>query len=446
MTTLVPQCPRVAGAIAASSTVSHPGLLEQALTILTLAVLTLGLPTEWLVAHDPITPINTGGNALPSAVFLALGFMLATRLIGNWRIVLEAVRREPLISVIVLLAFASMLWSPDPVQTFRRFGAFFIATLVGYYLVVRYDLGKIIRMLAIVLMLATLLNYIWIYALPQYGIDGLGLHWIGITTNRNVLGRLTVLSTLTFAIAQREHLSMRFVYRFFIVLQLPLVLGAGSKTSLASYGLTMGLLFVYQAFRARKTLYGAVAVSLGGAAALGLAVATASLDAITKALDRDITLSGRTVLWEDLIKEGTKHPFVGHGWEAFWGGWFSPSHEIWIRHNWLPPTAHNVFLEMFLALGLAGTIPFVLLIARGTIRAARHVRYVDGPLGLWPLGFLSMVIMISITESGIAGRTIFWPLLVVASVHGANLSRRVLEMHDEELPEIAAVGRQRKTR
>ena len=426
------------------TTISRPGVLEQSLTIFTLGMLTLGLPNEWFQAFDPIQAIDTGGNsALPSAVFLLLGGLLSTRLIGNWNLVLEAVRREWLLAFIVGVAFVSVLWSPDAVQTVRRFGAFAIATLVGYYLVVRYDLARINRMLAYVLILGTLFNYLWVFALPQYGIDlSVDANWTGITSQRNVLGRLSVLSALVFSVAYREHRSMRLVYALFLALQLPLVLGTGSKTSLASFLITPFFLIIYQAFRARKTLYGAVAVSLFGGATFGIAVATASLGQITRALDRDVTLTGRTVLWEDLIAQGVGRPVTGFGWEAYWGGWFSPSHEIWIRHDWLPPTAHNVFLDMFLSLGVLGFIPLVILVGRGIVRASRHVRYVDGAIGLWPLGFFSMLMMISVTESGVAGRTIFWPLLVVASVHGARLSRRVLENNDEELPPAPHLARQ----
>ncbi len=436
MTALVPRFGMSPGVRTRPATVSRPGVLEQFLTVFTIGTLTLGLPNEWFQAFDPIQAIDTGGNsALPSAVFLLLGTLLGTRLIGNWNLVLEAVRREWLIAFIVSVALVSILWSPDSIQTFRRFGAFAIATLVGYYLVVRYELARINRMLAYVLIIGTILNYLWVFGLPQYGIDlSVDANWTGITSQRNVLGRLSVLSALVFSVAYREHRSMRLVYLLFLGLQLPLVLGTGSKTSLASFLITPVFLFIYQAFRARKTLYGAVAVSLFGGAAFAISVATASLDQLTRALDRDVTLTGRTILWEDLIAEGSSRPFTGFGWEAFWGGWFSPSHEIWITHNWLPPTAHNVFLDMFLSLGLLGFVPMIVLVARGIVRASRHVRYVDGAVGLWPLGFFSMLMMISVTESGVAGRTIFWPLLVVASVHGARLSRRVLEINDEELP------------
>ena len=78
---------------------------------------------------------------------------------------------------------------------------------------------------------------------------------------------------------------------------------------------------------------------------------------------------------------------------------------------------------MFLALGLLGTIPFIIALLRGIQRAAMHVRYVPGALGLWPLGYLSLVAVLSVTESGIAGRTVFWVLLIVALVHSSRLRR-----------------------
>ena len=401
---------------------TRPGFGEQTLAFITLFVTAVGLPHEWFVAWDPLRPTDTSGSALISVVFLGLASLLATRLINNWGVVLDAVRVEPLFVVLLVVAFASVFWSPEPVQTFRRVGAFSVATLLGYYLVVRLELAKIIELVALMLIAVTLLNFIWVFALPQYGLEptGTARNWTGITSNRNVLGRLTALSALTFAIGFRLFPARRLLYGVFLLLQVPIVLGAGSKTSLASLVLTLALLVVYQLFRARKTLYGAVAISLSGSTILGTAIATANIDVITRFLDRDVTLSGRTKLWGDLYGEAASRPIGGAGWEAYWGGWYSPAHDIWIRHNWLPPTAHNVYLDMALNVGLLGLIPLVVLLVRGVIRASRHIRYTPGPLGLWPLGYISMVLMISNTESGLAGRTIFWPLLVVAVDHASR--------------------------
>ena len=303
---------------------SQPGIVERTLAFSALFMLTVGLPTEWFFAHSPTAPIDTGGDVLPTVVFAMIGLLLISRLMNNGRVVVVLASAEPLLLAVVAVALVSVVWSPEPIQSFRRVGAFGVTTLVGYYLVVRYSLSTINKMMAVVLIIATILNYAWIFFLPEFGIDGFGVNWTGITSNRNVLGRLNALGALVFVVAMRDDRRFRLVYATALALQLPLVLGAGSRTSLASYLLILGLLAIYQFFRAKKTLYGAVAVSLTGAMALGIAVATANLGFIVRTLDRDVTLSGRTELWADLFDEALTRPIGGFGWEAFWGGWFSP--------------------------------------------------------------------------------------------------------------------------
>jgi len=179
---------------------------------------------------------------------------------------------------------------------------------------------------------------------------------------------------------------------------------------------------VYIVFRARKTLFGAVVAGLAAATFAAYMVATANLAFITSLVGKDITFTGRSLLWQDLIGEIMDRPLLGSGYSGFWGGWFSPAHEIWVKHAWLPPDGHNVLIELALNLGLIGMAAFAFTLARGIGRAITYVRDHNDAVGLFPLMFFSFIMLFSATEGGIVDRTMYWVLFVYLVAVVANVT------------------------
>ncbi len=395
---------------------SRPRLLEQLVGMIALLVLTTGLPTEWFVVIDGnlYDSVNVGGPLVIVVFTVLIGSLLVFSMKRPKAMFYLLVCELILVSFSLLILF-SPLWSVDFSTSVRRSVALTLVTLMGIYFVARYSLEQLINRLSIVFFVAMVLNVIWVNALPQYGLSRTGDDFLGITTNRNSLGQQAVLGCLVmvFAFRSRNH---RIIALIGFIGSLYLVLGTNSKTSLASLILLGGLLIVFSTFRARKQLFGAVIVSEVTAGLFGLLIATANLVFITDLLDRDITLTGRTVLWEHLLEPISEKPILGHGWEAFWGGWGSPAHEIWLKNSWFPPTAHNAPLEYLLALGAVGLALWVVMMGRGLWRSIHYLRDRPGFAGLFPIAILSYAFLYSVTEAGVVRRGVDWMLVVVALV------------------------------
>ncbi|MFW2383124.1 MAG: O-antigen ligase family protein, partial [Acidimicrobiales bacterium] len=391
---------------------SRPRFLEQLVGMIALTVLTTGLPTEWFVVIDGdlYASVNVGGPLVIVVFTVLIGTLLVFSMKRPKAMFYLLVCDLALVGFSLLILF-SPLWSVDFATSVRRSVALTLVTLLGIYFVARYSLEQLINRLAIVFFIAMVLNVIWVNVLPQYGKSILGDDFLGITTNRNTLGQQAVLGCLVmvFAFRSRNH---RIIAVFGFLGSAYLVLGTNSKTSLASLILLGLLLIVFSTFRARKQLFGAVIVSEVTAGLFGLLIATANLVFITDLLDRDITLTGRTVLWEHLLEPISEKPILGHGWEAFWGGWGSPAHEIWLKNSWFPPTAHNAPLEYLLALGAVGLTIWTIMMTRGLWRSIHYLRDRPGIAGLFPIAIFSYALLYSITEAGVVRRGIDWMLVV----------------------------------
>ena len=399
---------------------TRPGAAERAITVLTMIVLAIGLPTAWMLepqaAGDVLagaTDINLRQDPIANVLLAALLGYAIIRLTGNFHFVMELIRREPLLATFVGIMCVSALWSPELFVTVRRAAAITLVLLFGYYLVVRYPLIEIMKLASRAFMFATVLHYAWIFGIPRLGIGG-DTGWTGVLINRNTLGENMTLATIVFLITARSHRRYRALYYLFTVLSIILVIGSQSKTSLGAMAGLVVMTGVFVAFRARAQLYGAVALTFITSAVGAVLWTTANLGAITRSLERDITLSGRVPLWEELLPIIWDNPWLGSGYQAFWRGFYSPSHDVLISNTWNPPHAHNALFDYAIELGIPAAMVFVLLFVRTVVRSARFVRYKRGAVGLFPIVMASYTLLFSITENGVVKRNMGFTLLVVA--------------------------------
>jgi len=72
---------------------------------------------------------------------------------------------------------------------------------------------------------------------------------------------------------------------------------------------------------------------------------------VITALGRDVTLTGRTELW-DVLWDFQTNVLFGAGFESFWLG--ERIDRLWAMYWWKPNQAHNGFFETYLNIGLVG--------------------------------------------------------------------------------------------
>ncbi|MEM9615607.1 MAG: O-antigen ligase family protein [Actinomycetota bacterium] len=391
-------------------TAAQAGLFEQVMVVLTTFVFLHQDPTDWFRSRSDLLEAS---NPLIVAVELALIAVAFARVAGSIDLLISMIRLEPLIYVFSGLTFASLFWSADPAETFNAAVAFIAVTAYGSYLVMRFALDQIIRLLAIMFVLSAVLNLAFVLAFPEFAIDR-GGNLTGVFAQKNALGFVAVVGIPTLMIASRSHRTGRILYVPAIGILTYLLWGSESKTMLLATAGPACLMFVYHLFRGRRTLRGAVIMSMAGSGIFAAAFATANIALLAQWLDKDVTLTGRVPMWQQLYPIFTERWPIGYGYGAAFGGYFSPVHELWIQSRWNPSHAHNALLHIALEVGVLGAIIFLVLYLRTVSRAIKIVAVVPGAVGLWPLTFLTTVLLISITESGVTSNTLAWMMMVVA--------------------------------
>ena len=398
--------------------IKRPGHFERSVATFTLFILAYAVPTTWFRSFGGSFVAVQPSDPATQLAFLACYGYLLSRLHSNEAQFVKAIRVEPLLFIWVGYFLLSAIWSEDVGRTIDLSVIFLLTTLVGYYLFIRFELEEVLWMIMWVSLLGVVVNIVWSLGLPAYGVTAAG--WSGVQTDKNSLGRSSVFELINLVMAARLFRRFRVVCYLGAAGSLFLIFGSTSGTSLGGGFALLGFMVIFQAFRGRKTLYGAVAISYVTATVVGIYAGLTSLEVVAGLVGKDVSLTGRTRLWSLVIDEIPERFWFGSGAGAFWTDWFGPSHEIWIDFGGRLPHAHNALLEYMLELGVVGTSMFMIMFIRSVARATTYVRDVPGVIGLWPLTILTYPLVYSTTEVGVQGRTILWVAFILAVLTVAN--------------------------
>jgi exopolysaccharide production protein ExoQ len=132
-------------------------------------------------------------------------------------------------------------------------------------------------------------------------------------------------------------------------------------------------------------------------------------------LGRDLTLSGRTRLWEVVLNEGLRRPYLGAGFRTFWieNGPGGPVMALVSRGNGNIGIGHNGYLDLWLELGLAGVMAYFVLLKEAAARIANLITQNDR-LAVWLAVVVLHLSLYAVTERVLLDHSDPW----VARLHG----------------------------
>lgn len=297
-----------------------------------------------------------------------LGQMGAVALLLAFRpaAALETVLRWWPLLLMPIVAMASALWSDVPSASLRYGAQFLFTAFVGVHLA---RLLPPQRFLAIFLVAAFIFCALGVFA-NRYGPSFHGVVPIGLTGSKNAIGSAAAL-LLAAGVAILLSPGISRTMRWIGVLAIPLaayfVIRAESATALAAAGASAAALCGLWVLQ-RVPAGGRLAVMIGaGIVLLPLGVllpeGLAWLERfMTDTLDKDPTLTGRTILWAAADELAARRPLLGYGFQAIWMGDSSDSiglHRLTGMTDGRSFHFHNQYLSIMVDLGLVGILPFV---------------------------------------------------------------------------------------
>ena len=348
-----------------------------------------------------------------SLVYLLLFFIARKRL----KELICLVWEEKLYIFLLGWASLSVVWSIDRQLTIRHLIALLATSLFGVYLAVRYDLREQLRLVSIALGIVIVSSVAACLLFPKYGIevgdrfDEVG--WQGVFSGKNMLARLVVLAALILALYLLNR-RWRLIIVAAVALLFKLVALTNAKTSLVFFVAAIAAFPFLRAFQIKPASRRTIIV-LGILVFGSLASWTYyNWENFTYSLGKDPGLTGRVAMWSLSMTWISERPLLGYGYDAFWSDSNGPAADFRIASGWLEaPHAHNGFINLWLDLGLIGVLLFILGFVSTYRKALTLASATKAAEGIWPITFLSVLFVYSLTELGFLYRNdLFWILYV----------------------------------
>jgi len=349
--------------------------------------------------------------------FIVIGLII---LIGRRQRTVEILKKNWPVLVFLIYALVSTGWADLPFVTFKRWtkalGALAMVLVVLTELDPVTATKRLFARTAFVLIPSSVLLIKYYPQLSRYYDRWEGTaYYSGVATDKNMLGCICLCLGvgLVWQFVQEfrnspERNRKLLAYGMVLAMNFWLFSIASSSTSLACFTLGSALIVILFS-RARPMLVHGGLIALASIGVIGFLFPQA-LAFMVASLGRNMTLTGRTDLWADLLKMNTNQWF-GVGFESFFVG--DRVEQLWKVYWWHPNEAHNGYLEIYLTLGRAGIFLLLLLVVTGYRNAMKLYR-VDPRAGSLRLAFLIVVLLYNITEAAFKVVHPVWAVFLLA--------------------------------
>ena len=396
------------GATGRRSSVTNPALWSRlaGLPGIDTAVAAFALVLSAGVFRDEFLYQWTYGTAIRQILWLAIYLFV---IVWMWRRfgydwLLWSARHLPLMCLVMVVAFASTLWSLEPAITFRRSLLLIATTMVGVFLGYNFAPRALMRILFWVLAGLLVVSAFTSVAFPEYGtvktyrVSQTFDAWQGVFSNKNSLGTVAAVACVLFSIGTLYGRIERYVGLVLVALSLIALLMSRGATS---YVVALTGLFVASSFAiARRLRFPALVTFFYLVFGLVCAawIATAAMDDFAGLLNRDGTLTKRTLVWSDALEIISARPWTGYGYEAVWGKggqtWFPDLQTAnWAAHG------HNAFLDLATQVGLPVALlalaHFLIVLAASVQAYLKH----RSPSTLFAASYVFMTLIANIPAS-----------------------------------------------
>ena len=320
--------------------------------------------------------------------------------------------------LLLILILFSVLWSADMGSSLTYIRGIIRIYFLAVYLAMRYTFKEQIRFIAFALGTTTVLSIIF-PLIPSFG----GIHtapelagmWAGIFGHKNELGYMMAWSAgVSLHIALSES-KFRWLRLAIFGISICLIILSRSTTSLMIILTMISLLPLYKLSANNNYKIQIIAISFVLMLLItGSILIFGNAETIVGTSGKDLTLNGRTDLWEPVFKQILQRPLFGYGYAAFWTSPFASN--IRLTYEWAS-NSHNGFFEIMLDLGIGGFLIFAIgLIRFFTMALYRIVFIAKKAEDYLPMQMLVLIIIVNISEARLLTPSWNWFMYLTTSL------------------------------
>ena len=371
--------------------------------------------------------LGTGGSEegdidspLLRLIFILIYFVTIALLLFRWQRTLYFLKSNLWLLFLIGLALASVTWATVPEITFRKVVALIGTTNFGIYLGSRYTFEQQLKIYGWVFGIAIFFSFFFALFMPKYGImntNAITGAWRGIYPHKNGLGESMFASFLTFYFLSLVSQSRQLLFRVLCFLSVVLIFFGESATAL------MSVVFIFStaqglsrlSLKSKRSVFFVLLFLIF--ACFMLLLITINFNTFLSVNDKDVTLSGRTLLWDTLWDFIIQRPWLGYGYGSFFSSAGREVNLLWQVHGWSPVHSHNGYIQLWLNLGLIGLVTFILGYFSCLFNSLFRYLVSKEPQMLWVFLFLMYTVFLNLTEVSFVGaNSIIW-IITLTSIY-----------------------------
>jgi len=282
--------------------------------------------------------------------------------------------------ILAVYVVSSVLWSDYPEITARaalEFASMIVCTIIMSRVVETESFVKGVILGAIFVLASTIVNgtYGRDYFTGEYTLVGL----LGSKNQVGLFAEIGFFTSLIYMFAARR-IKDKILYSLCPLMFFSFCLYLShSATSVAS--LTIVLAVTYSMYGLTKISVGKrkIVFAIGAIFAVIIVMAAIAAEAEVIFLDllgKNATLTGRTYLWGEGIKNGLNNPILGDGYAAFWVPGRLAAEQYWFQFQMFGRTGfhfHDLYIQTFVDLGAIGLFIMLYLIFSNCTKSLRLI-------------------------------------------------------------------------
>lgn len=339
------------------------------------------------------------------------------------------VRQQPWLLVFLLICVLSPLWASNPTMSIVRTGIMVVGTAVAAYIGMRSSTEELLRYLWWFGAAVMLTSIVTALTDPLRGLDhayGAGV-WRGMFWNKNHLGSLGALLGALFFLGllgrrpgtvPDTRIWLALAYLGSLIMVYKSHSAAGYLLLLIMHVVVL-LCWLWIAYGTRLQRHHYLLLAFVGAMlAVGI---LGNLEAIFRAFNKDITMTGRTSLWTYLIEEVvSRKPLLGYGFGSVWSDPLFRA-QAFGRLGFRPAIGDNGFLDVILGVGALGFSAFLLFYFAAWLGAARFLVREKTLGSCWPVLLMAFSLFANISFSLLMEiELLVWGLIVIVLFATSN--------------------------
>lgn len=322
----------------------------------------------------------------------------------------------------------SIFWSEYPFVSLKRYiKGIGIIIMVLVICTEDYPQQALSGILKKVFIFILLISTVLIFFVPSQGLITTStgeLSWVGFTYSKNNLGQLACFSSIYFFWIIREQRVTKTLITniLFLLLSIFLLFGSRSMTSILLFILAFSLLMFYRIQLQRRYV---IIAFLYCIIFFGLIIVffdqVVFQEELIKSLfglaGRDVTFTGRTDLWKDVLSLASHNLWLGVGYGAFWiGKRASTLSDIYL---WIPNQAHNGYIDVIANIGIVGLILMICTTISAIVNISSQF-YRNYDLAKIRMVLLIIILVYNLTESSLCRDANFLWFLYLLAVFNSN--------------------------